>query len=92
MTKAMPPRFNIGDTVTIVSVPYLKCPFGWVDEMDDYCGWETTITDVYWSDIHNTYGYYVACDDEACSWCEDCFVYNEAEIEESESSIDILLE
>lgn len=38
MTGRSAPAFRIGDVVTVVSQPYLDCPFIWVKGMSRYCG------------------------------------------------------
>lgn len=91
MTREPHPRFNIGDVVRIVDKPYHDCPFTWIDAMSDYCGEETTITDVYWFESSKTHGYSLDCDDGYCTWCENCFE-PELDIEESDSDPNILFE
>ena len=91
MTREPHPRFNIGDVVRIVDTPYHDCPFTWIDEMSDYCGEETTITDVYWNESSKTHGYSLDCDDGCCTWCENCFE-PELDIEESDSDPNVLFE
>lgn len=90
MTQEPKPRFQVGDVVRIVDTPYNDCPFSWVEGMDDYCGWEVTIEDVFWVERHKTHGYLLDCDDGCCTWCENCFV-READIEESDSDISVLI-
>ena len=91
--KRPKPKFQKGDIVRIVDIPYLECPFGWVDDMDEYCGIETTIADVVWGYSHNTYGYRIRSDTSArkYTWCENCFVV-EADLEESDESFDAILQ
>lgn len=84
-------RFKKGDVVRVVDTPYEDCPFEWIDDMDEYCGTETTITDVFWIERRNMYGYYIAADDRCCTWCENCFVM-EPDLEESDSDISVLFE
>ena len=84
-------RFNEGDIVKVVERPYLDCPCGWADEMDDYCGMLVTITGA----SINSRGeqrYYIEEDDGEFVWCENCFEYVDiADIVESDADICILL-
>lgn len=79
--------FKIHDIVRVVDTPYKDCPFGWTDEMDEFCGEETIITDVYWSADDNCHVYFITADREANPWCENCFVM-EPDLEESDSNSD----
>lgn len=49
------PKFQKGDVVKIVETPYTDCPFGWVNEMNNYCGWETTVVDLRWNNLRETF-------------------------------------
>lgn len=86
MTK----KFQVGDVVRVVDKPYKRCPFGWVADMDHLCGKYVTIASVYWSDYRNTFAYYLEEDDYSFKWCENCFVEEETEIEESDVDISTL--
>ena len=81
-------RFNVGDTVRIVYDPYDDCPFGWVYEMNRYCGMEATIERKHYNDAYCTYAYKVNVDGQKFTWCEDCFIAGE-EIDEQDF-LDIL--
>lgn len=85
------PTFKVGDIVKIVETPFRECPFHWVSPMDDYCGMETVITGMHYSDSFSTYCYYIDADDSGYSWCSNCFVEVQTDIEESELSIDVLI-
>lgn len=86
------PKFQKGDIVVVACEPYDDCPFGWAAlEMDEYCGVETTITDVRWSSFAGAYGYSIAADNGEFTWCENCFSA-EPDIEESDCDHRMLLQ
>lgn len=85
------PTFQVGDIVQVVDVPYEDCPFKWVEQMDEMCGEETTITSVDWFEGRKTYGYRISGDNESCVWCENCFISLEPDLAESDAELCDLL-
>lgn len=83
--------FQVGDIVQVVDVPYEDCPFKWVEDMDEMCGKETTITRVDWYDGRKTYGYRISGDNGSCVWCENCFISMEPDLAESDAELCALL-
>lgn len=66
------PEFNIGDTVQIVSEPYMKCPFFWASGMNQYCGVITKIIRKTYHSAKQQFGYVL----DGCrnyTWCGNCF-------------------
>lgn len=66
-------EFNIGDVVTVVSEPYLDCPFSWVDEMSYMCGKTVTIINKRYVEEYRTYGYRISECGNKFIWCGNCF-------------------
>lgn len=84
-------KYNIGDVVKVVDVPYMDCPFSWADEMTEYCGQELTIVEVRWISHRKTYGYTLDGVFDFV-WCEGCFESCSTEIEESDADLSILFQ
>lgn len=82
--------FNIGDTVRVVSRPYLQCPLSWVSDMNAYCGREMKVSNVVY-DKHRKLWIY-SLSNCMWNWCENCFEPPIADIEESDEDISVLFE
>ena len=89
MTQEPTPMYKIGDAVRIVDIPYTKCPFSWINYMDEFCGKEAIIEDVYWNEVRKTHGYVIDIDDNSCTWCENCFAIDQ-DLEESDADLAVL--
>ena len=85
------PKYQIGEAVRIVDTPYMDCPFTWVGCMNDFCGKEATIVDLYWNENRKTYGYMIDLDNYSCTWCENCFVIDQ-DLEESDADLAVLFQ
>lgn len=67
-------EFDVGDVVTIVSEPYIDCPFNWVEPMTNMCGDTVTIVKKEYSEQYKTYKYKIQEDGEDFIWCGNCFL------------------
>lgn len=65
-------EFEVGDVVQVVSEPYEKCPFGWVDTMSPLCGQTVEISNKWWNEGYRTYVYKLKEDKFGHSWCGNC--------------------
>ena len=94
MTNRPEPMFKQGDTVTIVSEPYLNCPHVWIDKMNKYLGVTTTIQAGFWVTDRDCYAYKISADGMLYMWCENCFEFSgfSEDIEESDVDFNILFQ
>ena len=83
-------EFEVGERVRVVSEPYLRCPFSWVSEMDNYCGENVTIVDKRFDGYRNTNAYRIDADDTDFVWCGNCFEPIEEEAFERLTKEDLL--
>ena len=90
-TKRPKAQFRAGDKVRVVSEPYWRCPFNWVDDMTKFCGQEVTILSVDWASSKQTYLYRIAEARVRLAWCKDCFVPVEEDLPEADADMTLLL-
>lgn len=78
------PKFSVGDVVSIVPEPNYDCAFGWIDNMDRFCGKIAKVTSAGHSSIHQCGVYSVDVDGGRYAWDEGCFQEFVPSIEEEE--------
>lgn len=78
------PKFSVGDFVTIVPEPNYDCAFGWIDNMDRFCGKIAKVTSARPSSGHQCDVYIVDVDGGRYAWDEGCFQESVPSIEEEE--------
>ena len=83
-------RFEVGDFVRIVKEPYVKCPFGWVREMNEFCGREARITNVFRRATPAADEYYIDIDRQKYVWSFKCFEHTDPDINESDKDLTAL--
>lgn len=82
---------QVGDAVTIIKAN--GCRFGYNRLMKGYIGQEAIVKSVNWMSGAKGYAYFLDIDNMQFAWCDKCIVrIDDAEIEESDVSVDILFE
>ena len=83
-------RFRAGDHIRIVSV--LNCLYGSNDEMLECLNTEGTVVSSEWDAGRQIYAYRLSIDRRRFLWSDNCLeLAQTADIEESDSSLDVLL-
>lgn len=78
------PKFSVGDFVSIVPEPNYDCAFGWIDNMDRFCGQIAKVVHAGYSCNHNCDRYSIDADGGRYNWDEGCFQESVPSIEEEE--------
>ena len=77
-------KFSPGDVVTVVDTPNYSCAFGWVPEMDRYCGRTAVVQKAYIPIGRKECGYRLDVDGGDWNWDEGSLLEPVPAVEETE--------